>query len=453
MKNNILQTITFAFIVILWLFPHKTAVSQNVIFDIPSTVSINSLIREYERGQHIVYNNNGTSSFFFINEMGFPAPSATEAVIPNLYSVSDMEIVGEKLYFCGNYNGQQVIGRFQVNKLFSGTGQVEIIYVNYYPLVNGYTGNLTLNKIEVQEIAQNDIHVYVIGDVVFGAPSQAPDYTVLFDAMYNGSYWDFEDIHDQSGVYRFYDMAITNSSLVVYGEKYGGQAEYYNVCPIPLAGNNHLVASPFLYMYGSSGYSFFPISKTLLEALPNNEFATACYGNFGGDSGIVISRFQTPNILLGRWFLPNITMSKSFRDLKYSPRDSVLYLVPEISNSVVTDLIYVFNISRETAQVYQSSIPQLCSVDQWYYGNGAIISGITQAGEVAFWVTKKSDCQCAKAINLSVIHNVHTVSPWLMPINTSTFTRYSWNISANINNYSLNETCRYNYKSDEDDKE
>lgn len=452
MKKRLLKRI--AYVVAIMLLPFNAIIGQNVIFEVPGTVSINSLIREYERGEHIVYNNNGTGSFFFINEFVVPSPTATEAVIPNLQSVSDMEIVGNTLYFCGVCSNNQVIGRFDIPSVFfGGTGQVEMVFVNYNPVVNGYTGSLTLNKIEIQEIATNDIHVYAIGDVKFGAPgSIPPDYTVLFDAMYNGLTWNFEDIYDPNGDYCFYDLAVTTNYLVVFGEKYNGQKEYYNYFPIAYPGNNHLTSTPIFYMYADLS-SFFPISRTLVEALSNDEFVTACYGSLGGDSGVVITRYQYPYTSLGRWFFPDITLSKSFRDLKYSRKDSVLYLMPEMTRSSFPDLMYVFNVSRGSAQVYQSSIPQLCSVDRLHTNNGATACGITQAGEIAVWSTRKADCQCAKSISLAVAKHNHSIDDWQLHASINTFTCYSSWSTPSINTFTLDETCRNNYKSDEEIEE
>ena len=178
------------------------------------------------------------------------------------------------------------------------------------------------------------------------------------------------------------------------------------------------------------------------EAPVGNVHVTAGYAVSDGDSGIVITRYAALNMLTDRWFIPNITVSTGFRDLKYNRYNNKLYLVPELGQTVVTDLLYVFDLTTGSAQVYQSSVPNLCSVDALSYGDGAVVSGISSSGYVNNWITNNPVCGCDKLFNIVVQSNIHTANPWEVSISDGTFTSLSLYESPNKTYYVLNTVCR-----------
>lgn len=410
-------------------------------------ISMNSVIRNYDQDIDIVYNDNGQRAFLHVNRS---TGSIVEAHIPNLQAVTDMEIERNenKVYFCGQYSGTPVIGRFSINNLFFGTGQVEIIPINVTPPIeySGPTGVMKLQKLEVQYINSTDIHVYTTGYAELTVPYYAPGYTVLYDAMYNGTIWDVEHLHTPGGNYLFYDLAVTSNYLMMFGEKQGGQADYFSKFNIPMSPNTHLslamVTPPYVDMYNFWLPDYSPITKPLTETLYGDEHVTAGYAVFDGDSGIVITRYSAPNVLTYRWFLPNITISTGFRDLKYNPNNNKLYLVPELGNTVVKDLLYVFDLTTGTAQVYQSSVPNLCSVDALYSNNGAVVYGISSGGYISTWVTNNPVCSCDKMMNVAVQGTIHSASPWNVSISNDTFSPTSAYVSPNKTYYILYDVCR-----------
>lgn len=427
-------------ILVLMLLADLAALGQSAVYEATGMISMNSIIRNYDQDVDIVYNDNGQSSFLHVNRT---TGSIVEAQIPNLQSVTDMEIERNenKVYFCGQYAGGPVFGRFSISSLFFGAGQVEIIPISITPPIDysGPTGVMTPQKLEVQYINSADVHVYIIGYAELTVPYYTSAYTVLYDAMYNGTIWDIEHLHEPGGNYLFYDLAVTNSYLMLFGEKQGGQADYFCSFNTPLTG--HLLAST-MTMYSFSPSDFYPITKLLTETLNGDAHVTAGYAFFDGDSGIVITRYSAPNTLTDRWFLHNVTISTGFRDLKYNPSNNKLYLVPELSHTVVADLLYVFDLTTGSAQVYQSSVQNLCSVDAMYSNNGAVVSGISSGGYVNTWITNNPVCNCDKLFNVAVQRNVHTAIQWDLSMFVGTFTPLPFFESPNKTYYVLNTVCR-----------
>lgn len=439
---QITKLVTVAFM----LLANLAAFGQSAVYEATGMISMNSIIRNYDQDIDIVYNDNGQRSFLHVNRT---TGSIVEAQIPNLQSVTDMEIERNenKVYFCGQYAGDPVFGRFSISSLFFGTGQVEIIPISYTPPIDysGPTGIMTPQKLEVQYINSADVHVYIIGYAKLTVPYYTSAYTVLYDAMYNGTIWDIEHLHGPGGNYLFYDLAVTNNYLMLFGEKQGGQADYFNKYTFPSAPNTHLsnnVTPLIVNMCSFVPPDYYPITKPLVETLSGDVHVTAGYAVFDGDSGIVISKYSSPGALTDRWFIPNITVSTGFRDLKYNRYNNKLYLVPELSHTVVTDLLYVFNLTTGSAQVYQSSVPNLSSVDALSYGNGAVVSGISPGGYLNTWVTNNPVCSCDKLLNIAVKENAHWVIYWDLEIFHNTFNSTTVYESANKTYYILYDVCR-----------
>ena len=438
MKKSFFKTFFLALTIIF--FSGQVVLGQNTIKHVEYSISTNSLIRNLDDSIDIVYNTFGRQSFMLVNRN---SNYVLDAFLPNLGLVTDMEIVGKELYFCGSYNGKPAIGRFELGSFFGGGGSAEIVQIDYFPIVEGITGSTALKKLEVQYLNQDDIHVYAIGLVTFGNPNwNIPDYTALFDCMYNGSVWDIEEIHSIDWVYRFYDLTVTNNYLYVVGEKFGGQGEYANAYSLPTIGNIHLLAPPYsLNMISVGTGVYYPISETLTESLIGNEFVTASYGYINGNTGVVISRYNNPYNLYARYLIPNVTASTRFIDLKYNDADKMLYLIPDKVNSVTTDMMYVFDLQYELARVFRTSFPYLCSVDRKATTTGSVVSGITTDGEVGIWGTAKPDNNCTFETPLSVNRYTHSLNFWQSNASISYPINTVLSALPRISEYNLKHVC------------
>lgn len=425
---------TSFFAMLLLLLLGQGALGQNAIYSIHNSVSASSLIRNYNTGIDIVYNTPGGSSFFFIDRN---TGCATEASINNLQAVTDMEIVGNELYFCGIFLGYPVIGRFDISSFFFGGGQAEIVNIT--------TRNAELKKLEIQYISSHDVHVYVLGLVKLLSPiGPISDYTALFDCMFDGTNWNVQSQYEQGYNYRMYDLTVTDRFLYVVGEKYGGYTEYSNTYSLPAPGNNPLLpgGSNIITMSNSLTKYYYPISETLTETLQGDSIVTACYGFADGYTGIIITQYSAPNNIVVRYVIPNMTTSTRFIDLKYNPADKKLYLIPDKANSVITDLMYVFDLSTGNANVYQSLMTDLCSVDIQKTNKGAVVSGIINNGEIGVWVAGKPNDDCSSAIGLPVYKTIRAEPTWLLEILVGLENSYRMYSYPHIENHVLEIKCQ-----------
>ena len=126
-----------------------SAIGQNSVYDISTLTTTSSLVRNHVQNGDVIYNENAVRSFSYVD---LTTSLVTNAVVPNLQLVSDMEIVNETLYFCGVYAGEPVIGRFDIGNFFWGGGSAEII-----PVSSVAPGSIFLNKLEVYFRSQNEI--------------------------------------------------------------------------------------------------------------------------------------------------------------------------------------------------------------------------------------------------------------------------------------------------------
>ncbi len=390
MKPVLLKTVFLALFIVFFA---GDVAGQSTVHEIMYLASNNSLVREYKKKVDIIYNDNGTRAFLCVDE---GTMNVIEAQIPNLLSVSDMEIVNSVLYFCGVYAGVPVIGKLNINNVFSGGGSVEII-----PVTGVASGSISLNKLEVYFRAENDIHVFVTARISPGAPGV--DYYAVLDAMYDGTVWDVEYNSEPGGSYVMSDLAITNNRLMVVGEKAGHQGDLFNHYILPTTPNTHLSVSsgaPPITFHSNASSVYCPLSQPIIEYIGNDDVVTACYGILNSDTGVVITKTDELVSGIRFWIFPNVTGSTLFRDLRYEVTNERIYIVPDINSTVVKDYMYMFDMVNETAQVYQSDLTTICSVGNDI--NKVCVSGITQTGTVGVWQTSLSDCECDRAIDLRV---------------------------------------------------
>ncbi len=430
MKPVLLKTVFLALFIVFFA---GDVAGQSTVHEIMYLASNNSLVREYNRKVDIIYNDNGTRAFLNVDKGSM---NVIEAQIPNLQSVSDMEIVDSVLYFCGVYAGVPVIGRFNINSFFFGGGSVEVVSV-----AGVVSGRISLNKLEVYFRSNKDVHVFVTASISPSAPGM--DYYAVLDAMYDGTGWDIECISDPGGGYVMSDLAITDNRLMVVGEKSGHRGDLFNHYILPTTPTTHLSVSsgvPPIMMHSNASAVYRPLSQPIVEYIGNKEIVTACYGILNSDTGVVITKTDELVSGITFWIFPNVTGSTLLRDLRYEATSKRIYIVPDINSTVVKDYMYVFDMANETAQVYQSALRTVCSVSDNY--NKVSVSGITQGGTVGVWQTSLSDCRCDRALDLKVDHASDYDAPGTMNVVVARAIAPKMDISPVIDKYKLGVICR-----------
>ena len=391
---------------------------SNTVYEIPGLNTKSSLILEYNDSIDILYNKNGNSAFILVNKS---SGMVIEETVATLDEVTDMEISGDMVYFCGETTtNQQVMGRFDINNLFFSSGSIEIFQIPISPTIGIYPGKLYLRKLEVYAPFLNDIHVFMVGDMIFNAPNNyPPDYTCLIDVYYNGTYWQASYIYQPGGDYLFDDLAVTANYLMVVGHKYTGGDYSHKAATLTPS------TFPIIYpcttgsigpipMYSSDPIYYFTTNRQLIEALDNDEYVILSYGEFEMNPGVVFSYYTSPGVLAYRWMVPNVTSTTEFRDLRKINGVDQLYVVPDHNNTVTKDRLYKSDYFANPGTLTSSQMEVLHSLDRRIGADGAIVSGETTSGHLGIWEAFYATDACAADSYLPLFGTVHPVSSWDM---------------------------------------
>ena len=408
-----------ALLLIILFYLAFSATAQNVVYEIP-VITKNSLIREYNNNIDIIYNHNGQSSFLYVDRV---TGTVIEAVLPNPYIVTDMEIAKDNLFFCAKYGTNNYLCFFDINSLFFSSGQVTELPIPYYPSeTHGgvtYTGDVTLTRLEVHycSVVPGDLHVYIIGEVDFPAGSPAVNYSCIMDMAYEiaTNSWDMTLRWEPGKVYSFKDLVVTDNYLWVVGHKQGGTCEYmhgYTLSPtgspstlcLPLGPVPTTCTTNITYWTGQVT-SFYPVSRQRVEKLVGDIIAVACYGIIDYyNPQVVVSVYSVGIVpsLIKRIYVPNVTGTSEFRDLKYNPYSNHLFLLPEHTATTTYGSLYDFDLTSWTTQVFSSSlVPRLHSVDFEQGGAGAVVSAISNTNSLGLWKMFPNVDGCANAATLT----------------------------------------------------
>ena len=316
--------------------------------------------------------------------------------------VTDMEILGDTLYFCGHLGSNNYVCLLDIPSTFMGSANITVIPVAYSPVDTVgtiiYPGIFTLSKLEVQKgliggSGPEFIHIYMIGDVDFGIPDTITNYSCLVDVVYDGStlLWTINLIREPDRVYYFNDLTITDNYLWVVGNKYEGEGEYMHGYLLPVDAQSVfsylIIYAGNMQYWWSDDFYYYPITRPLIETLHDDVVAVVCWGLINVTTPrLVISLY---NVGFGvsplvRIHLPNVTATTEFRDLKYNPQSNTLFFMPDFQNSVSTDAVYGFDLTTYTATLYKSIFSKLHSLDYFQANIGAVVSGIID-GNLGEW--------------------------------------------------------------------
>ena len=423
--------------------PH--AFAQNVLFEIIELPTVNSIIREYKPEIDIVYNKNTQSSFLYVDRINM---HASEVVSPIPADVTDMEIVGDTVYFCANYMGNIYYGFFDIYSTFFGFASINVYEIPFHPydVIGGNTlySDISLSKLEVYRSNANNIHIFMIADVIFNNPLTT-DYSVIMEAYYNGAVWDVRIESEPDRVYYFNDLTVTENYLWVVGHKNRGRGEYmhgYKLINSPVIGSQ-MCTNPLMQYWATGDDYNFPISKPLIETLNGDSVVVAWYGKVSGVYGVTIAGYTVgcSVSLIKRAFVPNVTLTSEFRDLKYNARSKYLYLLPDHNLSSVVDMLYMFDLAAGGVEVYRSPLPSIHSLDARSSDGGAVVSGKTIDGNLGEWKLYPSNDDCVSISNLSPTINLLPPFDDRNPLNNTRVTPNVINIRHTLNGYIIGPIC------------
>ena len=161
-----------------------------------------TIVRDAGKDNSIICDQTGayTGSPSFIYYKIGSSSNANSLHLSGVDTIFDFEIFDNVVYFCGVKNN--TTGGYGVLGYFSLTGfpYTTVKYLNV-PLFR------RLKRIEVGNMA-GSTHMVAVGDGI-------QDYAVLVDAVDNGGTWTMNFLNSEDNDYKFVDLAITESYVVV----------------------------------------------------------------------------------------------------------------------------------------------------------------------------------------------------------------------------------------------
>lgn len=345
-----------------------------------------------------------------------------------------------------------------IHGTFFGSSQITVLpipYNNPTQTVYGitYIGQLELSKLEVQArgfVNAGDLHIYMIGDVNFFS-TNATDFSCIIDVRYDGFRWYCDVAYEVGYVYHFNDLTITENYLWVVGDKHEATGEYMHGYDLPNSGSIAVLnttLSPCVFpstcYWYIADFNYYPISRQLIKTLPGDNVAVACYGMINTHyPEVVVSIYNVGlNVsLIKRLYVPNVTMTDEFRDLKYNPMSDCLFLMPNHNYSGITDRFYRFDLSSYTASLQYSNFPQLHSVDYLHNDIGVVVSGMTSNNHLGEWKLTSTMLECESWSDLQVNFEDGWQTRWDLNIEYSLFDIVPTSVSPILNEFEYDVLC------------
>lgn len=397
----------------------QSVLGQNILYEIPDINVKSSIIRYFEgEKSYVIYTDDDVSRKFVYFD-----PATGTAVSADFTSadviVNDMKIVNKSLYFCGKQaqSDKAAFGRFDIHSVFFGTDRIHIMYCTAYPIYHPYISNLAeqltnLLQIEVQEISATDVHIYMTADAynMDANNTVSSSYRCVVDVSDNGSSgvaWTHEEF---LGDYYFNDLVITDTSLVVVGDKHGATGQYMHRYTLPTtASTSALSTAPLAMPYWfAHDNQYFPQSEVRLAHIAGSAFAVACYGVVQSDlKGIVVSVYNGPGNLIDRILIKDPYDTKQIRDLecKYDEEKGQLYLVPEHTQTTKTNSQYLIDLSPSLTMTGVSLLTPLLDDAHSLTINDHMTEVSGRHGESLWvWRTDIPSSDCATGENIPFNH-------------------------------------------------
>ncbi len=365
---------------LLSLFPLMCAAQGDDIYEVPGLSPKNAIVRHMNGKTYIVYHEDGGNSHFSLVDIwGLSCIDFST----NLLGVKDFEIAGKKVYFCGN-NGNPIFGFFDISTLFSlGTG-MQTINVGGWHSGSCPERITDLMKLEAQ-LCNDGVHIYMIGCAEYDCWDTIFPNRCIVDMRYEAipNLWYYQFAQEQSSIYYYDDVTITDNWVAVIGHKNGSCGHYNSSYVKPLSALTPLIPPPYTATYyyagGTAEYLIDPNRPLMIEHLFNDYYAIVGHAkivdlNPFDDWGTAISIYNGSANCVYRCYIPQGAADMAnweLKDLRYNPNTQKLYLLQEMSNPIspalnsvmcVFDVDAVGNITASKAY-YEDGIRYM-SLDQ-----------------------------------------------------------------------------------------
>ena len=315
-----------AFIALALLFWNTTNAQNTIQYITPScsTSHIGTVTRTASNTEIINCQNMGTSSEFLLVDINnISLPSGNKFTLPTNMIVHDFAVANEYVFFCGEYEGNGLIGRFHVSLFYQPTGSIE------YSTVPGVdVSTFTAIKTFLDPNSQ------MISAAIVGNNSSNNSRICIINFTSNTwgcTYYDFTG----GSQYVFYDITITDSYVVTAGANTSNNYGYF--FSIPINNPNTIYCN---YTHDTTSFTSNPIIDTLDGDL-------VAFRTLATNGGITTTRIYTCDInspfsILNVQDVVNQYVPQS-EDLLYIPNDGILLLSQfiAVSNTSYTNSVII----------------------------------------------------------------------------------------------------------------
>lgn len=296
MKQNYFKLIVLtAFL----LFANAGAQAQALIhWNAIGRQTTNPIIREWTPGGAIGYMEDlSRGGYFFIKDIN---PIAQVAVLPVGNTVTDFRVKNDSVFFCGmdNTYGYGIVGFFDINALFAGTGTI-----TYGILQQTVSSPYVTRPTRMDVYTFRGItHIAFVGDLltnVPGSPTLVPS-TTVGDAYFDNyfSTWNI-DFYQNAGCDTIYTDIAASSDYVVAVAKKNFSPDYF-VHVFRISGD--FLSSPIGANNVFQITDNVPMGDILLEDISATDFVLAYHFAVAGGPGTELQQFRvdpvTPTIII-----------------------------------------------------------------------------------------------------------------------------------------------------------
>ena len=422
MKNKLL-----AFVIVMVLAALSQRIqAQNIIAEIPDKISKESIVREYDRYNFIVYNNEGGGHNSF-NLIDFSTNVCHTMYVPYL-EVKDMEVVGGMAYFCGTWGSNPVAGWFNITRLFFYGDVIYYVFVppalpcSYFQPPTNETV-LSLDRLDIVDYGPASSHLVMIGSALctgVGTPTQC-----IVEVFNDGTGWNVAYQVEHEDIFHYDDIAVTANKIVVVGHKKYTEGEYITEFSPLLGVNNPTVAgSTNNPTYSSSFPQYYPHqnSELLIDDIPGTSyFATVCQAIGGFIPGTLVegtylNLYSGASTVIFRCRIDDYYPLK-YRELKYNASTNSFFLLMDDCTTNMNYGYYEFVLDNTYTSVTDvffhkdNSENKYLSIDKYtkeHTEKQSVLTGKNSANEFVIWnhdMKKEKTCTKTYDIPMYVIPN------------------------------------------------
>ena len=382
--------------------------AQNVLYETATVWTDTAIIRCYQPGIDIVYNDRGKKNrrgFNYVNKITGNINTIhlfqSYGEMPD-FSVFDFRIYDDTIYFCGQNEGKALFGRIPIAEFFNLPTYVDCWYLDDLLLP---PANITLidrfnslKKIKIFEAAGGK-HIVMVGTGCYEDNDPGSSSMIVDVIMPNGSSPILYYVMDYEMRYHFDDIAVTDNYVVVAAcdevtnsEASGRHVLFPYIRPLNVSSNifsPYIVAPPFtmstsVYSTPPSVFNVESVDDIRIAGIASDTIVTVCNALIEeGSWRTVVNVYESP-------VLPPIervnfapTCYNRYKEIAYSKKYSKICMVPNL-----IDEIYYWRFSSPYVSHLKTSSDMLWqSIDEEPIKKSSVVlSGINRHSNiVSLW--------------------------------------------------------------------